>query len=107
MSIWTDASDAIDATFVDEELLNYTGAGLAGVDVPAIRIDENAPDFTGAGNTLSRVVYEIAASLFPQDPEANVDGFTHRGRQWRVIDAKRIDQIAKWQLTAVDEGPMP
>jgi len=105
VSIWTDASATIDAAFADPELINYTGAGLAGVDIAAIRSDLPGPEFSGAGNTLKQVIYEIAYALLPQEPEANVDTFTHRGRAWMVINVDRFEPASKWQLTVTDNGP--
>lgn len=103
MSIWTDAGAIIDATFADGEVLTYTGAGLVGQQLPAIRIDDEAPDLAGPGNTLRTIIYEVAQSLLPQRPDKS-NTFIHRGHNWKVEQAKRRDDIGKWWLYVVDLG---
>jgi hypothetical protein len=104
MSAWADAGAVIDAAFADEEPLIYTGAGLAGAEISAIRSDVAAQDFDGPGKTLRRVTYEIGQADLPQRPD-KTNSFIHRGRTWKVEDVTKRDDIGKWELVVVDLGP--
>ena len=59
MSIWETAGAVINAAFADPEPIIYTQGGTALPPMPAIRSDEGAPNFDGAGRTLRSVAYEI------------------------------------------------
>jgi len=104
MSIWDRAGAIIDATFKEEAEIIYTGAGLVGTPITAIRSDVPAPEFPGAGRTLRKITYEVRQSDLPEDASGE-DTFTHRGVRWSVQDVTRRDDIGKWELVVVDEGP--
>ena len=104
MTIWADAGAAITAAFGDPEPIIYTGAGLDGDPLAAIRMDERAPDFSGPGQTLREVTYEVQDALFPSPPR-NSDTFTHRGRTWHVQQREHRPEIAAWWLNVSDGGP--
>lgn len=106
MSIWEDAGAVIDAEFADEEPLIYTGAGLVAEPIFAIRSDVPAMDFTGPGQTLRKITYEVQQGDLPQEPRKS-NTFTHHGRTWKVEDRTRRDDIGKWELVVVDVGAAP
>ena len=104
---WADAAamagPIIDATFAEETQLVYTGAGLVGAPIAAIRMDEPAP----GSDSLRQVVYEIRQADLPGTPVKgdNGDSFTHRGRLWRLSNIARRDDIGKWEVVCIDSGP--
>jgi hypothetical protein len=102
MSDWDDASADIDAAFGVAVI--YTGAGLAGVEIAAIRGDYAAPNFEGAGKTERAVTFEVAQADLPQRP-TNSNTFTSGGVKFRVQDVTKRDDIGKWELGAVEIGP--
>jgi hypothetical protein len=104
MSIWDDASAAIDAEFSDPTPVIYTGAGLDAEEVEAIWSDVPGEAFAGPGRTLRTVTYEFPQSAFPEEPR-KTDTFTHRGRVWKVEDRTQRDDIGKWELVVADIGP--
>jgi hypothetical protein len=103
MSIWDTAGRAIDCVFADDSPILYTGAGLAGAAVAAIRSEFAAPDFAGPGKTLRTIVYEVAMGDLPMAP-ARDDHFVHRDRLWSVIDITERADIGKWELIVTDNG---
>jgi hypothetical protein len=97
------AQAAIRATFVDREQILYTQGGVDLPPIGAIRADEAAPAFAGAGNSLRTVSYEVQYSDLPAEPTKK-DSFVHRARRWRVEDVTRLDDVASWRLIVVDIG---
>ena len=104
MTPWDVASAAIDRAFNDPEPIIYTGAGLVGAPLAAIRSDTAAPAFNGAGKTLRTITYEVRQADLPEQPRKS-NTFTHRGHLWRVEDITRRDDIGKWELVVTDGGP--
>lgn len=106
MSIWDAAGKGIDRVFADPDRLTYTGGGLTAGSIAAIRLDEDAPDFAGPGQTARTITYEVEVAAFSSRPAKN-DTFIHRGRRWRVIDRKTRDEIGKYHLIVQDDGAAP
>jgi hypothetical protein len=101
MTIWADAGADIDAAF--GITVTYTGAGLAGVDITAIRGDYAAPNFEGAGKTERSLTFEVAQADLPQRP-TGTNTFICAGIKFRVQDVTKRDDIGKWELGAVEIG---
>ena len=100
--IWARAGAAIDKTFGVEII--YTGAGLTGAPITAIKQDSAASSFLGPGDTLRRITYEVDQADLPQAPTKK-NTFVHGGIRWQVDDITKRDDIGKWELVVVDTGP--
>lgn len=88
-------ADAIREAFAIEVL--YTGAGLAGVEVLAVKSDVPADAFQGAGSSLRQILFEIGQSALPQEP-AQGDLLAEGGDVWRVTEVRRRDDVRAWEL---------
>lgn len=84
--------------------VSYTGAGLSAAPLRAIKADVAAPDFQGAGQTLRRISFEVAASDLPLRPGAGNVIVERPGepgeRRWRVIDAEFDSATCAWTVNA-------
>jgi hypothetical protein len=103
---WAAAADAIAAEFSDRELLAYTSAEYGVFEIPAIRHEQDAPQFSD-GKTLRRIAYEIQFSALRDrgvDAPTKRDTFTHRGRLWRVSNITTLDDVFAWDLDVTDGG---
>jgi hypothetical protein len=78
--------------------VTYTGAGLAGATLLAIKSDVSAEPFQGAGETLRQVTFEVRQADLPVDPARGNTLVEADGRDWRVIEPRRRDDIAAWEL---------
>lgn len=87
---------AIDAVFAGEVI--YTGAGLAGETILAIRSVIPGDDFQGYNGKGSRTTFEVDRGLLPQRPSKS-DTILDGGTLWRVIDVNERRDIGRWQLT--------
>lgn len=77
----------------------YTGAGLNGGFVKAIKSDTAAEPYQGFAGTARRVTFEIAVADLPQKP-ANGNGIVEgSGASWKVRDASFHGDVASWVLT--------
>lgn len=100
----TDAR-AIHDAFADP--ITYTGGGLSGAEITAVRGDEEADPFQGPGSTLRRVWFEVMQSDLSSDPANDdaideldgVGGSPISGRSWTVINVMRRDDVFAWRLT--------
>ena len=79
------------------ETVIYTGAGLTAQPIPAVRMEDGAPTFQGAGSTLRKVCFEIAQADLPSEPRKG-DLLVSDGVERKVIDRTRRDDIAAWWL---------
>ncbi|MCK0533406.1 hypothetical protein [Sphingobium agri] len=73
----------------------YTGAGLIGAAIAAVRMEDTAPPFQGAGATLRKVWYEIMQDVLPSEPRKG-DQIVDGGAERKVIDVTRRDDLAAW-----------
>ncbi len=101
MSLWATALAAIDGVFADRSLIAFTGAGLDGTGdpIPAVYSQIDADPFQGPGSTARKTTYEVAKALLPGRP-AKGNTFMDGAQLWRVIDAKSLDDIGRWLITA-------
>jgi hypothetical protein len=91
-----DAAAAIHAAFAVP--VAYTGAGVSGESLDAVRSDRAADAFTGPGSTLRETSFEIRIADLPESPRKGdriVDG---EDASWAVIDITRRDDIDAWVL---------
>jgi hypothetical protein len=94
---------AIDAVYAIPVL--YTGAGLVAAPLSAIKSEESAEAFQGAGNTLREVSFEIAQADLPQRPrKTDVIEEVESGHAWRVNDITPRDEIGRWRLIVVKDA---
>ena len=103
MSLWDAAGAVITAAFVDPEPIIYTQGGVILPPIRAIRTEDAAPVFQGAGSTLRKIGYEVQQRDLPAEPTKR-DSFTHRGRKWVPAEATRMDDIGAWLLFVEDAG---
>jgi hypothetical protein len=86
---------AIHAAFA--EPVAYTGAGLGGATIAAIKSDEAGDPFQGPGSTVRKISFEVLQAALPGTP-AKGNIIVHAGTSWRVIDITRRDDVAAWAL---------
>jgi len=80
------------------KVVQYTGAGLTAGDVKAVKSDQPADPFQGAGSTARMIRFEILKSALPTSPEKG-DGIVEiSGLDWSVIDITDRDDIDAWHL---------
>jgi len=79
------------------ETVIYTGGGLIAQEIPAVRMEDGAPAFQGAGATLRKITFEIAQADLPEEPRKG-DLLTSDGVELKVIDRTRRDDVAAWWL---------
>lgn len=103
MSIWDAAGAAIAAAFADPDPITYVQGGGALPPFRAIRSEEAAPTFEGAGRTLRTISYEIQQADLPIRPVVG-DTLDHRGRRWRVGDVTTLADVGAWQVVVSDAG---
>lgn len=89
---------AIHAEFAGEVL--YSGAGLDGDPVHAVMSETPADAFTGPGETLREISFEIPFSALSEDPDKGDMLLETDGTEWRVIDVTRRRDINAWVLIA-------
>jgi hypothetical protein len=87
---------AIHAAF--GEAVVYTGAGLVGATIAAIKSDVPGEPFQGAGATVRHISFEVLQAALPQRP-AKGNTLVHGGTTWRVIDIVPRDDVAAWVLS--------
>ncbi len=102
MSDWAKAAADIHAAFADPVI--YTGAGLDGATIAAIKHDDAAAAFPGGGSTARHVWFEVRQAHLPDRPGkgnliVHADPMTGETTRWSVIDRKRRDDIGGWDLT--------
>ncbi len=106
---WAGAAGAIAAVFGAPVRYHHHRLGEYIADVLAIRSDEPAPGFDGAGSSLREITYEIQMSDLaprswgPVEPGRG-DIIYDLGREWRVESIVRRDDVRAWSLTVVDAG---
>jgi hypothetical protein len=93
--MFSDEIAAIHAAFA--EPVTYTGAGLAGATIAAIKSDEPGDPFQGPGSTVRKIGFEVRQAVLPAAP-AKGNIIVHAGTSWRVIDITRRDDVAAWGL---------
>lgn len=103
MSLWSAGGAAIDRIFKEDDDPIFTGAGLTAEPVKAIRAEYPAPEFSGPGQSLLTIVYEIEMAALPARP-TNGNTFSHMGRKWSVANVAAKHAIGKWELTVTDAG---
>lgn len=96
------ALDAIEGVY--GESVAFTGAGLNGGTIVAVHSDRRGAPFEGLGETVREVSFEIDQQLLPLDPRKGNLIVQADGRRWRVIEPRRRDDIARWELV-VEEAP--
>ncbi len=92
------------SAFADREPIIYTQDGVVLPPVYAIRSDDAAASFEGAGSTLRKLTYEVQQRDLPKRPSKARDSFTHRGRKWQISDVVTRDDISAWMIVVVDAG---
>lgn len=92
---WAAGLAAIDAVFAAPVV--YTGAGLAGATIAAVRSEIPADEFAGFNGKKRRTSFEIAKTLLPALP-SKADTIVDLGITWRVIDINDRSDIGRWQL---------
>lgn len=102
MTAFSDAAADLCRAFADPIL--YTGAGLTGAGITAIKYDVAADAFQGAGATARHVWFEVPRALLPGQPVkgdsiVHIDPMTGLTTAWRVIERKQRDDIGAWDLT--------
>ena len=97
------AGPVIDAAFSEEGDIVYTSDEFGVFEFAAIKIDEPAEQFHGNGRNLRKTTWELPQSALP-GRASNRDFLTHAGRQWKVLEATRRDDIGKWEVVVQDEG---
>jgi hypothetical protein len=77
----------------------YTGAGLEAAELVAIRSDGGAQSFQGAGATLNETSFEIQQADLPEEPlPDDLIEEIETAARWRVMEARRLDSVAAWQI---------
>lgn len=81
--------------------VTYTGAGLTGGSVAAIKSDVAAASFQGNGESLREVSFEIRKAALPEEPGEGdlITESNGAGRIWSVIDIAERDDVDAWKLT--------
>lgn len=80
-------------------LVAYTGAGLNGGFVTAIKSDVEADPYQGLSGKARRVTFEIARSALPGSP-ANGNGIVEAdGAKWKVSDVGFSGEVDSHILT--------
>jgi hypothetical protein len=97
------AAPIVFSAFADREPIIYTQAGVVIGQIRAIRSDDAAPNFQGAGASLRKVTYEVRKRDLPAEPSKR-DTFTHRGRKWSIAERISLDELDAWQLIVTDAG---
>ncbi|HVJ02355.1 MAG TPA: hypothetical protein VM662_09245 [Sphingomonas sp.] len=78
--------------------VTYTGAGLNGASIPAIRSDSGAATAQGLEGRAARVSFEIETALLPQEPRIGNLIVEADGGRWSVIDRAPLPDVAAWLL---------
>lgn len=98
MSAWDDvaasAAAAIHGAF--GAAVTYVPKSGSQKSLTAIRSDEPAGDFMGAGSTMRTVSWEVRQSDVP-DPVKG-DAIRADSVEWTVIDITRRDDVGAWVL---------
>lgn len=76
----------------------YTGAGLAGENVSAVKSDVAADEFPGPGATARHISFEIGKALLPERP-AKRDVIVDAAGRWSVIEVASRDDVSAWVLS--------
>lgn len=79
-------------------LVAYTGAGLDGDMIVAIRSDTDAAMLQGYDGSPARVTFEIERSQLPQDARKGHRIVEQSGAAWSVIDPDFRQGIDSWVL---------
>lgn len=79
----------------------YTGTGLTGGVVKAVKSDEAAQSFHEHGETLREVSFEIRKAALTGNPEEGdlIAEDSGAGRIWSVNDIAERDDVDAWKLT--------
>lgn len=91
---------AIHAAFASA--VTYTRPGIAPiVSCPAVRSDPPADDFTGAGRSVRKILFEIREADLTAlgDQPRNADLITHAGTDYSVINVEYRGDVAAFSLT--------
>lgn len=79
----------------------YTGAGLTGDIVAAVKADVSAQSFDRSGQSLREASFEVRKEALPADPGKGnlIAENSGAGRIWSVIDVAERDDVDAWLLT--------
>lgn len=91
---------AIHAAFASS--VTYQRPGLATIaSCPAVRSDPVADDFTGAGRSVRKILFEIRETdlVALGDQPRNADLITHAGTDYAVINVEYRGDVAAFSLT--------
>ncbi len=86
--------------------VTYTGAGLDGAEIVAIRSDTRGSAFQGLQGRAPGLSFEVLKSDIPHRPRNNNVIVEVSGERWSVIDVEDRDDVDSWGLT-VEEAPAP
>jgi hypothetical protein len=95
------AAEAADIHAEFAEPVSYTGAGLVGGAVLAVRFDVGADPFQGAGETMRQVSYEVRQADLPERPRKG-DGIDDATGSWNVSEVVRRDDVGAWRLIVIE-----
>ena len=83
----------------NEAEITYNGAGLTDAPIMAIFTDAAGLAFQGPGATVRQTNFEIAQAALPQRPrKGNTILQGDGGRNWKVIDITKRDDVSAWVL---------
>jgi hypothetical protein len=82
----------------------YTGAGLDGSDIVAIRSDTRGQSSQGMDGRAPSLTFEIVKSDLPEEPDKDNLIVEADGAHWSVVDIGDRPDIEVWELS-VEEAP--
>ncbi len=83
----------------------YTGAGLDGDAIDAIRTDWRAASFQGFEGKSSSLSFEIRKALLPERPDKTDVVVEASGARWSPIDIDERDDVDAWVLFVEEAQP--
>jgi hypothetical protein len=91
-------ADAIAIHNAFSKVVQYTGAGLTAANISAVKSDQPADPFQGAGSSARMIKFEILKAVFSADPDKGNEIVEASGLNWSVIDITDRDDIGAWDL---------
>lgn len=85
--------------------VTYSGAGLDGVSVVAIRTDWRAAAFQGFEGKASSLSFEIQKADLPERPDKRDIIVEANGARWSPIDIDERDDVDAWVLFVEEAAP--